>query len=649
MAVKGQDQVTIVDVTDAYTVNLSNDSTTFPGSETASLEGSATTTITALLGGTQIPANVVLAEITKPSGITITKDSNTTSPTLTIAIAAGVTSAGTITIPVHVGDDVTFEKVFSFALALKGGAGSPGADGRGQTGSTITYQAGTSGTTPPTDTWSSTIPTVPEGQFLWTRTIASFNQAPTSATSYSVAKNATEAITVSITSSNGFIFKNSSIVTVLTAHVFKGGVELSGTPLSDAGTISWYKDGGATAVGIGQTLTINAGDVSGKATYVAKLDGPMAVKASASVTLMAVVDVASTTRYYRLQSSTATVPTKPTVNPPSGWVTTEPAYTAGETNSLYTCDLTGYSDGTWFYSDVRLSSSYEAAKDAYNKAVVAAKTATDCMDFGADGLVIGDMTSGALAGNVRIASDGIELRDGTSVLARLKAELLELAANSVNAIIKLCGGLGTIRQSTESFAGSSHSSLTIESTESVAVKGANAVITATGSVFAGNFKSTPADPSQACGLTVDASGNASISGYNAYVYAAGTVDMSGERGVSINGQAVADHVVAYKTAAPWTCTDWASGRRVVEYHGGLVTGALNSTGNMYVSNVIEASVPAAMQPLALTGSIISADNDSLGIIGKTTTAAKVRFRVMSWYNTGSITAMVDMRLTGTWK
>lgn len=170
----------------------------------------------------------------------------------------------------------------------------------------------------------------------------------------------------------------------------------------------------------------------------------MAVKARGEITLTSIVDIASTTRYYKLQSSTLAKPAKPTVNPPSGWVTTEPAYTAGATNSLYTCDLTVFSDDTWSYSDVSLSSSYDAAKDAYNKAVAAAKTATDYMDFGADGLVIGDMTSGTLAGNVRIASDGVEIRNGSSVLARLKAGILELAANSVNAIIKLCGGKGTI-------------------------------------------------------------------------------------------------------------------------------------------------------------------------------------------------------------
>ena len=95
----------------------------------------------------------------------------------------------------------------------------------------------------------------------------------------------------------------------------------------------------------------------------------MAVKASTSITLSAVVDVASCTRYYLLQSSTLSPPTKPTAKPPTGsWNDTEPTYTSGSTNSLYFCDLTVFSDGTWNYSSVSLSSAYEAAKEAYNKA-----------------------------------------------------------------------------------------------------------------------------------------------------------------------------------------------------------------------------------------------------------------------------------------
>lgn len=94
----------------------------------------------------------------------------------------------------------------------------------------------------------------------------------------------------------------------------------------------------------------------------------MAVKASAIITLSHLVDIVSTTRYYKLQSSTAAAPSKPTANPPSGWSKTEPTYTAGSTNTLYFVDCTVFSNATFTYSDVSKSSSYEAAKEAYNKA-----------------------------------------------------------------------------------------------------------------------------------------------------------------------------------------------------------------------------------------------------------------------------------------
>lgn len=99
----------------------------------------------------------------------------------------------------------------------------------------------------------------------------------------------------------------------------------------------------------------------------------MAVKASAIITLSHLVDIVSTTRYYKLQSSTAAAPSKPTANPPSGWSKTEPTYTAGSTNTLYFVDCTVFSNATFAFSDVSKSSSYEAAKEAYNKAQAAEK------------------------------------------------------------------------------------------------------------------------------------------------------------------------------------------------------------------------------------------------------------------------------------
>ena len=115
----------------------------------------------------------------------------------------------------------------------------------------------------------------------------------------------------------------------------------------------------------------------------------MAVKSSATITLSCVVDVWSTTRYYLLQSSTLNKPAKPTTNPPTGgWTDTEPTYTAGSTNSLYFTDLTVFSDGTWAYSLVSLSSAYEAAKAAYNKAAAAQTAASDALET-VNGLSVG--------------------------------------------------------------------------------------------------------------------------------------------------------------------------------------------------------------------------------------------------------------------
>lgn len=115
----------------------------------------------------------------------------------------------------------------------------------------------------------------------------------------------------------------------------------------------------------------------------------MAVKAKEQVTVSWIIDIASTTKYYLLQSSTATPPSKPTANPPGGnWKTAEPAYTSGSTNTLYTVEQTLWTNGKVTYSAVCKSSSYEAAKEAWNKAQNAQNTANSA-NSKIDGLEIG--------------------------------------------------------------------------------------------------------------------------------------------------------------------------------------------------------------------------------------------------------------------
>lgn len=65
--------------------------------------------------------------------------------------------------------------------------GLAGKDGVGINSTTITYVGSTSGTTAPTSGWTSTVPTVAAGQYLWTKTVWAYTDN-TSETGYSVAR-----------------------------------------------------------------------------------------------------------------------------------------------------------------------------------------------------------------------------------------------------------------------------------------------------------------------------------------------------------------------------------------------------------------------------------------------------------------------------
>ncbi|WP_230397972.1 hypothetical protein [Novisyntrophococcus fermenticellae] len=410
--VRGSSQpIDLIDLTDGYSVFMTNDNVTFLGT-TNSVNGTQTATakIMALCGSEQVSCEV--GTISTPTGISAVSDGKTPEPTVTITATSALKTSGSFVIPVTIGD-ITINKVFSYAIAFKGTNGANGtsvtvsstdityqtsssgttaptgtwnatiptipagqylwtktvvtySDGKsttaysvsrnGTNGSNgtsvtvsstdITYQTSSSGTTAPTGTWNATIPTIPAGQYLWTKTVVTYSDgksttaysvsrngtngsngtsvtvsstdityqtsssgttAPTgtwvssppvtsagqylwtktvvtysdgkSTTSYSISRNGSngaagaDAITMVITSSNGLIFKNAAIATTLTAHVYKGGVEVTGASLTALGTIKWYKDGGATAVATGTTFTIAAGDVENKASYTAQLEG----------------------------------------------------------------------------------------------------------------------------------------------------------------------------------------------------------------------------------------------------------------------------------------------------------------------------------------------------------------------------------------
>ena len=355
MAIRSSDQISIVDLTDGYSVILTNDSYTFLGDTTKAVAASTTTTIVAMCGAAQVAASVNLDDVVKPAGVTVTKDTDATQPTLTISVANTVTAGGTVDIPVLLDNgNITVHKLFTFQIAFKGTPGTAGTSAQWYTGTGITgtsttatvfsgsgvsnaqvgdmylntstqntyrctvagaatvakwvYVSNIKGATGGTGegavwytgtaiTGTSTTATVFSGSgitnakvgdmYLNTSTQNTYRCTVAGAASVakwvyvSNIKGATggtgpagaDAITMSITSSNGTIFKNTGVSTTLTAHVYKAGVELNSTEIAALGTIKWYKDGSSTPLATtGATLNITASDVTNKASYIAQLE-----------------------------------------------------------------------------------------------------------------------------------------------------------------------------------------------------------------------------------------------------------------------------------------------------------------------------------------------------------------------------------------
>lgn len=374
MAIRSADQITIVDVTDAYSVILTSEAYTFVGGVSGVASGAKCSTQAVAFCGTNKCPSVTVEQINIecPVGISAAvSGSGTNTVTIEFTTTATVSSACEATIPVTV-NGITVNKKFSFAVAKTGATGSTGAAGKGVKSTAVTYQKSTSGTTAPTGTWgtsipslnageylwtrtiitytdnttstsysigmkgatgatgekgdtgdagkgissteirysvsssgttiptaswSSTIPTATAGQFVWTRTKITYTDG-TSSTSYSVGKIGNtgakgdkgdtgdagmDAITITITSSNGTVFKNSSGSTVLTANVYKSGQKLyidSGTgqcfdtdAATPVGYIKWYEGSEETAMATAETITISASAITNAAVYTCKLEG----------------------------------------------------------------------------------------------------------------------------------------------------------------------------------------------------------------------------------------------------------------------------------------------------------------------------------------------------------------------------------------
>ena len=180
--VRALSQITLTDLTDNYSVHMTSESHTFEGDVDSAVAGSTQTRLTVYRGVTQVPFIVTWPD-SLPDGLTITETADGDSVILTVAATEALKAGGNVELTITVDDesateDIVLYKVFSWAIAFTGEAGTDG----------------------------------------------------------------DSAIDIDLYSSNGIVFRNAKINTTLTAIVKKGGAVLSSAEVAELGTLYWYKN-----------------------------------------------------------------------------------------------------------------------------------------------------------------------------------------------------------------------------------------------------------------------------------------------------------------------------------------------------------------------------------------------------------------------
>lgn len=288
MAVKGQASQTVVDLTDGFSVSLSQDSVAWNGGvSTLGTQQTVAVTVTAYQGSSTAPSY----SIGTPTRSDTTNCTATVSgTTVNITVKAAATAGGTVTIPVTIttnGSSVVINKTFSYSISFSGGTGvsmrnkGAWASGTAYTAGTaagsyidvVTYN-GSSYMCKTSHTSSSS--NVPPNTTYWTL-LSQKGTDGEDGVDGTDGSDGAPAINVVITGDT--TLRNNSGSTTLTASVYVGGapatVASNGTVTysgSTIGTIKWYK-GTSTTGTASSTCSVSASDVTNSLVVYAKLEG----------------------------------------------------------------------------------------------------------------------------------------------------------------------------------------------------------------------------------------------------------------------------------------------------------------------------------------------------------------------------------------
>ena len=353
MAIKAKEQVTLIDITDAYSVVLTSESYTFAGNTSGAPANSSCSTQVVAYQGSALVQKVNVSSVSCPTGISYTVSGNGgNSPTITFKTTATVTTSCEATITVKV-DDVTFNKKFSFAVAKTGATGTKGDTGSAgkSIGSITNYYLATnssSDVTASTSGWTTTVQSVSASKkYLWNYEVIKYTDGAVASTSAPCIIGA-------------YGDKGNTGSTGATGNGISKITEHYAVSSSTNVPTTWY-DTLQTMTATNKYLWNYETIYYTNGTTADTTKRVIGVYGDKGNTGATGTSISETIRYYKLQDSSAAAPSKPTSNPPSGWTTTEPTYASGK--SLYFVDCTVYSTGRVAFSDVSKSSSYTAAND----------------------------------------------------------------------------------------------------------------------------------------------------------------------------------------------------------------------------------------------------------------------------------------------
>lgn len=414
-----------------------------------------------------------------------------------------------------------------------GATGAKGDTGKGVKSTAITYQVSSSGTTVPTGTWSSSVPSASAGQYLWTRTVITYTDS-TASTLYSVGRMGTNGTN----GSNGANGKSiGSITNYYLATPSASGVTASTSgwttsvqSVSASKKYLWnyevvkYTDG-TIASTTAPCIIGSYGDTGAKGDKGATgATGPQGPQGAAGKDANQVVHTVKGNGESNLYVEFATIKiTGSYANQPTtfklggrGFETTDVQFSfISVNNSDPGLDFLRSSGGwsLWIYKKTtstwglitRLSEpyghlrvfNYTQGSGPYTvtwtstklaslpsgsinaNPLQAAKTATNFMQFtDGTGLEVGNKTSGSWSGyRTKISASAFEIlnRAGTT-LAYYGDKLIQLGKNAKDAVIELCGGVGKILVETKS----GNAALSIQS-EYVDIKGVHESVLETSS------------------------------------------------------------------------------------------------------------------------------------------------------------------------